>query len=160
MNLDFHPNDESEIFAKIENLQSLAIAKKKKVACIISGIKHSGNPEYQTFGGFNIEFSSSDVIHAERMALVSCVSEGFYPSHLYVTSSRSEGNPVYMCGNCRQLFSEVNEKMDITVFNPDGMIKGRTTLNKVFPNHKDSTKKNKMFKKYCSVAGRFDLVLG
>lgn len=161
MNLDFQPKDDAEIFAKLQNLQTLAISKKKKVACIIQGRKLGTSSEEenrnQTFGGFNIEFSSSDIIHAERMALLSCISEGYYPEEIYVTSSKVDGTPTFLCGYCRQLLHEVNNQILITIFTFNGEIFGKTQLHKVFPNAKNTKEKNIMFMKYCSGKTRFDI---
>lgn len=139
--------NEKEVFEEIKRIQSYAIAKEKKVGCVVYG-RNSVMVE-GFFGGVNIEISSSDVIHAERMALMDCLSQRFYPEIIFVTSGRTDGKPTFLCGNCRQLLSEINEECLIVIFDPKGKVKGKKKLNQVFPYHKDSTKKNVKFREMC-----------
>lgn len=80
------------------------------------------------FGGCNIEFATSFVIHAERVALVKAISQGYTEIlQVHVTSSSVEQQAA-LCGYCRQDFMYVNPDVMIYVYNPDKSLKIKVKL--------------------------------
>lgn len=80
------------------------------------------------FSGCNIELAASMNFHAERVALLKAISQGFPRIEaVYVTSSHAEQQAA-LCGYCRQDFMYVNPNCLIFVFNPDRTLKIATHL--------------------------------
>ena len=98
----------------------VGISGHKVGACVAAENKY-GQRLY--FRGSNIEFATSFVVHAERVALLKAISEGF-PNikEVHVTSSSPEQNAA-LCGYCRQDFMYCNPDCMIYVYNPDRSLK-------------------------------------
>ena len=132
---------------------------KVKVGCVVEAMEYrkDSTPIFD-FHGCNIHVSDSfGDTHAERMAIDFALKEKCYPIAVFVTSMSFKEN-VILCGSCRHYISEINEDCLIIIFNPDGSIKEISAIKDVYPNHKDVTKKNKMFYEYC--AGLSDIKKG
>lgn len=102
-----------------------AISGKKVGACVIAADKY-GSLEY--FTGCNIELATSVVYHAERVALVKAISEGYPTIKMCVVTSTNEDQKAAMCGYCMQDFMYANPDCDIVVANMDGSMKFITTV--------------------------------
>lgn len=75
------------------------------------------------FSASNIELSTSINIHAEQLALLKAINEGFtFPEAVFVTSV-SETCHVPMCLLCRGWYYYVNPDLDIYVVGLDKRIK-------------------------------------
>lgn len=138
------PNVErvSGIFSHCLDMQNLAITTKVKVGAVVEGINGRGEIGY--FGGSNMETSISFTTHAEVIALQDCIMHRYYPIKIYVTSQSTDEN-VFLCGACRQQLHEINRRMEVVVFNPDGTVKGDKYLYSLLPDAKEVSEKNKMF---------------
>jgi len=119
----------------LDSARDLAFEKLKFAQCDISK-SHVGAAvvaKYQEgsigiFGGSNLEFATSFVIHAERVALLSAVSQGAIDViSVHVTSSRPEQRAA-LCCYCRQDFMYVNKNTMIYVYNPDKSLKIKVRL--------------------------------
>ena len=94
-------------------------------ACVIARNKYD---EMGYFHGCNIELAASKNYHAESVALVKAISQGFPKiESVYVTSSNAEQQAA-LCGYCRQDFMYVNPETMIFVFNPDKSLKIKVRL--------------------------------
>ncbi len=115
--------------------RELAFEKLIFAQCDISGSKVGAAvvAKYQEgsigiFGGCNLEFATSFVVHAERVALLSAVSQGAIDIiSVHVTSSRPE-QCAALCCYCRQDFMYVNQNTMIYVYNPDKSLKIKVRL--------------------------------
>ena len=109
-NLCFHMLDHAQVGVSGHRVGAVVVAANNKY-------------ELEMFGGCNIEFSSATGIHAERVALVKAISEGFTKIlNVYVTSSSVEQRAA-LCGYCRHDFMYLNPNCGIIVLNPDKSIK-------------------------------------
>lgn len=100
-----------------------------RVGAAVIASSHKKEPTHKVFGGCNIEFSAGAYnIHAERLALVKAISEGYTEiSYCFVTSSNFEQRAA-MCGYCMQDFMYVNPNCIIIVLNPDKSEKIRISV--------------------------------
>lgn len=101
-----------------EHRSQCPISNHKVGACLIAE-----NPvgDVRLFKGCNIEFSTSFNIHAERVALVKAVSEGYRKLLAIVVTSKEKATAT-MCGYCRQDFLYIQPDIMIYVVNPDGTV--------------------------------------
>jgi cytidine deaminase len=75
------------------------------------------------FGGCNIELATKDCWHAEEVALMKAISEGYtYIKAVFVTST-SEEQRAALCGHCMEIFNRCNRDCHIYVLNPSGSMK-------------------------------------
>ena len=139
MELKMRSDRADKLFKQCVNMKRLAISSKKQVGCVLIGIDNDKKKHY--FGGANLETSISFTTHAEVIALHDCLLHKCYPVHLFVTSS-SKREKVFLCGACRQQYLEVNQTCLITIFDPDGKIKGTKSIIEVLPYHKNVNEKN------------------
>lgn len=107
------------------NFAQSNVSGHKVGACVIARNKYD---EMGYFHGCNIELAASKNYHAESVALIKAISEGFIKiESVYVTSSNVE-QQVVLCGYCRQDFMYVNPDTMIFVFNPDRSLKIKVRL--------------------------------
>src|SRR5687768_18510574 len=92
-----------------------------KVAACLIGKNKEGNLKY--FYGSNIEVSRGIVYHAEEVALIKAISEGYTQIINISLTSNNEKYLVPLCYSCRALFNYINPKCQIFVENPDGSLK-------------------------------------
>lgn len=87
---------------------------------LLSALTKSNTRTIGSFLGCNIELATSMVFHAERVALVKSLSEGYkYPLELHLIADNKESCAA-LCGYCRQDFMYLNPHMRILVYHPNG----------------------------------------
>ena len=103
--------------------------------CAVSGVRVGAvvvacNKEgkIKLFSGCNIELSYATGFHAERVALLKALSEGYMNIISVVVTSNNEAYNAALCGYCRQDFMYVNPHCQILVLNPDKTVKINTTV--------------------------------
>lgn len=98
-------------------------------ACVIaSKIKNPTIDDFHLFPGNNIEIASSRGYHAESVALVKAISDGYPYIHACVVTGSDDGHRAAMCGYCMQDFLYCAPDCDIIVAKPDGSIKLQVSL--------------------------------
>jgi len=133
------------------DVQKKAISNSGKVGAVIKGINYE-TKSVKYFSAANIYVNETfPADHAEQLAAKIALLERHYPVQVYVTSSRLDGEPTYLCGSCREFFMRINRTMKITVINPDGTIKGEDYVEKQLPHyHKPNIRKlNRDYQKLC-----------
>jgi cytidine deaminase len=103
----------------------VGISGRRVGACVIATDKMG---TIGIFSGCNIELANSMGIHAERVALVKAISEGYTKIETVCVTSSSKEQRAALCGYCRQDYMYVNPDCKIYVFNPDKTIKIKTTV--------------------------------
>lgn len=87
---------------------------------LISAMSESNTRSTGSFMGCNIELATSMVFHAERVALVKALSEGYkFPLELHLIADNEE-SCMPLCGYCRQDYMYLNPYMRILVYHPNG----------------------------------------
>lgn len=129
MNIQDHTLEdlEQEIVSRsIKNLEysQANISNHKVGACLIA----SSSNGIKLFDGSNIELSHSTCWHAEEIALVKAISEGYIIPELVCVTSTSKTQQAALCGYCRQHFMYVNPECKILVVDLDGKILIQTTV--------------------------------
>lgn len=143
--------DKEKMFSMCKDAQNDAYGKIK-VGAVCSAINYkTKHRHYFTGANLHVSDSFSD-IHAEQLAVNLALLERYYPTEIYVTS-QSFDEDVTMCGSCRHYISEINQNCSIIVFNPDGTQKSINLLSDVYPNAKNTVKKNNKFKMLCGWSG-------
>ena len=97
-------------------------------AAVVAGKELTNDIILNVFGGCNIEFATSLVVHAERVALVKAISEGYTKIYSCHVTSLNEAQRAALCGYCRQDFMYVNPEIMLFVYNPDHSEKLRVKL--------------------------------
>lgn len=98
----------------------------RMIGVVLVAKDDSGNEK--TFQGCNIEVSTSFVVHAERVALLKAISEGYIePLELHLIANNEESCAA-LCGYCRQDYMYVNPNLSIYVYHPNGKLKLATIL--------------------------------
>jgi cytidine deaminase len=88
----------------------------------------NSNGDSSIFPGSNVEISFSRVFHAETVALLKAISNGYTNIKAVAVTSDSETQRAALCGYCRQDFMYVNPECMIYVFNPDKTLKLKVRL--------------------------------
>lgn len=96
-----------------------------KVGACLAVRDHDDRIKY--FTGMNIEISTSLVFHAERVALISAMREG-YTDFLAIGVTSKDKAQATMCGYCRQDYMYINPEIEVIVFNSDGSVGIREKL--------------------------------
>lgn len=97
---------------------------KKVGVCLIA----SKGADFKTFMGCNIELSTSTVFHAERVALIKAISEGYIcPLEIHLIAN-NEDSCMPLCGYCRQDYMYLNPDLGIVVYHVNGTIKYNVKL--------------------------------
>jgi len=125
-----------------------AISEKKKVGALV--VTWDSKYElFRFFSGANFWFSESFAAeHAEQFALKKALLARCYPIRIYVSSSKNNGKPVFLCGLCKEFVSAINSECEVIVIRPNGTIKGRQIISEKFES-KNFEKKNKFFRDLC-----------
>ncbi len=111
-----------------------AIASLKHSQAGISGrrvgasVIASNGARTRVFSGCNIELATSTCFHAERVALLKAISEGYTDIQSIFVTSLSKEQRAALCGYCRQDFMYANRNCMIYVLNPDATLKIKTRL--------------------------------
>lgn len=82
----------------------------------------------KVFGGCNIELSNANGFHAERVALLKALSEGYTDIFAVFVSSSHPEQRAALCGYCRQDFMYVNPNCEIYVLDTDWSVKLKVKL--------------------------------
>lgn len=93
-------------------------------ACAIAKNKDG---EYGLYPGCNIELANSNGWHAEEVAMMKAISEGYPYLECMIVTSTSDAHAVACCGYCLQNISYANLDCRIVVVNLKGEIKIDTT---------------------------------
>ena len=124
MSEEFDSRARNLCFDAVEFAQS-RVSGHKVGACVVAKNPYD---EYGYFSGCNIELAASKNYHAESVALVKAISQGFSNIlEVHVTSSSKEQQAA-LCGYCRQDFMYVNPDCMIFVYNPDRTLKIKVRL--------------------------------
>lgn len=105
----------------------VAISNHRVGACVIAYPDTASN-QYRLFTGCNIELATSIVYHAERVALVKAISEGYPVIDTCVVTSSHNDQQAAMCGYCMQDFMYANPTCRIIVVDMLGRVKINTTV--------------------------------
>lgn len=93
---------------------------KRAVGAVVVAKNYSGLT--REFVGCNMEFATSDGLHAEVAALATAITHGFTkPMICFVTSSHPDQRAA-MCGACMQRYYYTHKDCLIAVVNNDGSI--------------------------------------
>jgi cytidine deaminase len=106
--------------------QAQAYISNAKVGAAVLASNSKG--DMSIFPGCNIEIAFSRVFHAETVALLKAISNGFTNIQAVAVTSNSESQRAALCGYCRQDFMYLNPECMIYVFNPDKTLKLRVKL--------------------------------
>ena len=120
------PVARAEAIAMLRFAQT-AISGHKVGAAVVA----SNGENRKVFSGCNIELATSVNIHAERVAWIKAVSEGYTDIKVVVVTSTHEEQLAALCGACRQDFMYINPDCLIQVVGLDGMIKLEVKLKDV-----------------------------
>ena len=110
-----------DMIEKMEEQLKLAQSKNdiKVAACLLASKKNYSHSKY--FYGSNIELASGIAYHAEEVALIKAINEGYIiPQRIYLYASKDKQR-VPMCYSCRDKFSRVDDKCQIVVLGEDFM---------------------------------------
>lgn len=107
-------------------LYSQANISGHKVGAAILASDGRGTTSF--FRGSNIELATSKCWHAEEVALVKAIAEGFRDIRAVYVSSTNTDQRAACCGYCMQSLMYANPDAEIVVVNMDGSIKLRTTV--------------------------------
>lgn len=101
------------------------ISNHKVSACLIAKSPKGDN---KLFLGANIELSHSKVYHAEEVALIKSISEGYIFPITVVVTSNSEEQLAALCGYCRQTYMYIDPNVNIIVVDMKRNIRLRVKL--------------------------------
>jgi cytidine deaminase len=97
----------------------------KVAACLIGKNKEN---EFKAFYGSNIEISRGNVYHAEEVALIKAISEGYTELWIIFLTSNDERYLVPLCYSCRAIFNYINPRCSISVLDKDLNLKESVIL--------------------------------
>jgi len=104
---------------KYQDLAQANISNYKVGASVIA---RNRSGDIKIFGGNNIELSTLDGIHAERMALFKAISEGYiYPEQVFVVHKNGDTKEG-LCGHCRQDFMYANKDCVMYIADNNGTV--------------------------------------
>lgn len=129
INLDTQGIEAIAIESAINNIKySQATISNHKVSSCLIASRLQNYERVKSFLGANIELSHSKVYHAEEVALIKAISEGFiYPITVVVTSN-SEEQLAALCGYCRQTYMYINPDVNIIVVDMKRNVRLRVKL--------------------------------
>lgn len=93
-------------------------------ACAVA---HTKEGKVGIFSGCNIELANSKGWHAEEVAMMKAISEGYPYLDAVIVTSRSESHQAAGCGYCLQNISYANLDCIIMVVDMKGNVKVQTT---------------------------------